>query len=640
MSVETLVNNVIDTAIHQAVYTTGQAATMVNDAMGLLNHYTPVYPTERVEFAPKAAGWSLMDLDFVQTKDGAKTKGLIPPPTPHIRTPNLPEMGDLVELEGIQETFNVGAPAITVPRFSTRTPSDLPAFTQTAPVISTDIKLPTAPSIRYPDKPRLATVNTALTVDALAVPAHDFSRPAYQAAPLDSWATLFGGGQQAVAGMDSYARSLLAEFHPDAAANYALLSERVSGVLAARSSALGTVYDEALFQQAARKAEDARQQAIHQVDAASQMTGWDLPGAVRFAGQVRLETDYANALGAAALAAYTQRAEQEVKHLQFTLDLANRMHDAATDLFTKGCGLALEAVKASIAYAEAAGSFAVKVYQLRQADFEMELKILDADTRIFEALLKAELAKAEITRARLDIERLKSDVNRDLVAIYTAELSAADVQARVYATQLGALEQEVKIRQLPLEVFIANVRAYAEQVNAKRGEYALLEAQISGDKAKLEGELAKLKAYEIQANVFRTVVEAEATKIKADAERNNLILEEYKTKVHTELALVQIDETIAKHSLDAYEIMAKVYLAEVDSALKQAQFDFDTNLESSKLALAQREFEFEAQFKASTLEMSRVKAISEISQAGAQTFGSMANAALSAMNGVASATVS
>ena len=93
---------------------------------------------------------------------------------------------------------------------------------------------------------------------------------------------------------------------------------------------------------------------------------------------------------------------------------------------------------------------------------------------------------------------------------------------------------------------------------------------LLGSEVGVDGELAKLQVYKTEADVFGTIVTAQAKRVDSQIQRNQQILEEFKAKMQQELQLTQIDESIAKYSLNAYEAMARVYIAETNQELEQA----------------------------------------------------------------------
>lgn len=629
-SVESTIYSVIATAKSLASQTVSDANSLIAAAAGVLNGFQPDYP-DTFPHIPQEVG--------VSAPQGGGDVEKTVPTFPTIRQPKTLTAPHLGEIDDIEGDFTVTPPALTLPSFRYAKPSGLAAFAETMPALDLDVVIPLPPSYTWPDRPALGAINTDVAIETITLPPLDIEMPVYQRATLDPWRAGFKDGQALLPGLDQYAIGLLDTLCPGYQHTYGLLRNRIDGALSRTESALGPHFEDAIFQQARRKAEQARAIAVRQLDAATNASGWELPGTTRMAGLTQLETEFANALSAAALDAYTKRSERELQHLQFSMDTAAKLYGLALELFRFSVGQQLDAFKATIAFADSASSYAIKAYELAQQDFAIQAQVVELQIRLFESLLKRELAKLEITSNRLAIEKLKSDINQQLIQQYTAEISANETRARTYAAQITALKEEIGLRKVPLEIFGEKVKLHTVLADAKKAEYAVLEAEIAGDKAAMEGELAKVKLYETQANVFRTVIDAKSTKTNAQIKRNELLLDEYKSQVQNELALVQIDEAIAKHALNAYEAMAKIYLADRQADLENARFRFDKILESAKLALEKVRFEFEGNFKNIELELGRVKALADVQMSGAQVSGHLAGSALSALNSVVAAEV-
>jgi hypothetical protein len=312
------------------------------------------------------------------------------------------------------------------------------------------------------------------------------------------------------------------------------------------------------------------------------------------------------------------------------------MQNAAVALFGQAWSMQMQAFDGALKFADTAMKFATAVYQLKQRDYELAQGLVERQIAIFEALLKAELAKADITKVELEVEKLKSDLNHTLIAQYTARLGGEETKAKVYASQIEALRQTLAARKLPLEVFLAEVQAFSALSDAKKAEYALVEAQISGDKAKTEGQLAKLQVYKTQADVFATEVAAQSKKIEGQTQRNQQILEEFRTRVQAEVQYSQIDAAISANALDAYKAQASIFLAETEANLNEAKFAFQKAVEDTRLELESTRLAFERQFRALEMEMARVKATADITMGGADVHARIGQAAVSVMNTMAS----
>lgn len=627
MSTESTIDAIITDLRISAVNAASHAGAMVASAASTLA-YTPKFPDGRsnvMEAGVDMGGFS-----------GAPEVVEKVPQFPTVGRIKLPDAPALTDIAAIRRRFEAKAPYIDMIVKSYRRPSDLAAFREVAPKIDTDVDIPEKPDIALPDRPTPARLNPDFEVENISVPALRPTRPTYTPGTLPDWDDLFSAGWDKIPSLDAEAHRILDRLFPGFKECQAALCARIDGVLTGKETALTERFEQSMYDAMRARLALERERGLQAVDDAALAAGWALPGAVRFAGQMRVETEYGRASNAAALEVYTKRAEREVQHLQFVMQLAASLFNTAVEVFSKALGIGLEAFKAALAYAEAAGRFAALVYELRQKDFAIFVQVMEAEIKLFEALLRAELAKLETVKARAEIEKLKGDVNRLLIEQYTAELRAGEVRASLYASEISALRALIDLRRAPLDVYEAKVRAYGALSDAKRNEYAALEAEIRGDQAHLEGQLAKLKVYQTQADVFRTEVEADSALVTAQAKRNEAVLEEFKTRVSAAVSQVQIDEAVAKNALDAYKAMSDIYLAQATHALELRRFAFEKSIKDAEMELKELEFNFGAELENVKLELSRRESLGQLQMSAAGVHGSIASSALSALNSLVS----
>ena len=630
MSIESTINSIIAQMRLLASDSVAQTNQLVANAIKFLE-YNPTYPSDRV-VAPRSIG--------VYT--GRSGEPEIPekiPSFPSIRQPNFPTVPSLGDIGTITAKFDVEEPTLSLPAMLYQYPAELASFNRTDPEIDTSVTLPVRPTLEVVDRPTYGTINTDFVVDSITVPQLTATRPTYTPSTLTNWQTEFANGLSQIPDLEEYAFRILDQLFPGLRANYTALSERINGILDGRETALTDRQDQALYDQLRARVAQEREKNLQAIDKASLQAGWELPGAARLAARMRVETESSRSLNQAALEVYTKRAERELQHLQFVMKLAAELHGAGMDLFTKALGLNLEAFRAALAYADSAVGFSAKVYELTQRDFQIRVELLESEIKVFEIQLRAELAKLEVTRNKIEVEKLKTEVNQQLLNQYLGELRAQETQAQLYVTEVQALRAELDARKFPLEIFRAQVDSYVALTNAKRAEYDALEARISGDRARIEAELAKVRVYESQANVYRTRVDGESAAITARAKRNDQVLEQYRTRVQAELSLVQTDEAIAKHALNAYEAMAKIYIAQAELDLEDARLDWQEKSEKAKIELEQLKFAFDAALQETTAEMNRRQSLATTNLTAGNVQGGLANSALSALNSIVSLAV-
>lgn len=624
------IQNTMSFARSEANVAINSAMTLVATATGILTQYTPDYPSEPV--TSSESGVSYPPGTFIPEEK--------PATFPTIRTPQEIQMGALGDLSTIDLTFDEEAPTLDLPAFSYSTPAPLTPFAKTAPDVDDSIDIPDSPTFDYPDLPTLLDLRTDIELDQLVVPAHNFTPPSYNNFLSDDFYSAFATGRSELPSYDQYGMELINRFYPGVQAALQQLIDRATGVLGGSQTALTEAHDSRYYDALRAKIALETAKAEQALDQETTAAGWSLPGAARIAGARRIQQEGSRALSNAALEVYVKRADRELQHLQFIMQVVPALQSAAVALFGQAWSMQMQAFDAALRFGDTAMKFATAVYALKQRDFELEQGLLESQIRIFEALLKAELAKAEITKAELEVEKLKSDLNGDLITRYTAQLQGQETKAKVFAAQIDALRLTIEARKLPLDVFDSEIKAFSALATAKRDEYAILEAQISGDEAKTRGQLAKVDVYKTQADVFGTRVSAQAKKIEGQSQRNQQILEEFRTRVQAEVQYSQIDGEIARNALDAYKAQAQVFLSETEANLSEAKFDFQKKVEDARLEMESTRLAFERQFRALELEMTRVKATADITMGGADVHARIGQSAISTMNTMANLSAS
>ena len=623
------IQNTMSFARSEAGTLISSAMTLTATAAGHLDLYTPDYPSETITVVD--SGYSLGSGFAPEEK---------PATFPEIRTPQEIQMGALGDLSTIDLTFDEEAPTLDLPAFSYSTPAPLTPFAKTAPDVDDSIDIPDSPTFDYPDLPTLLELRTDIALDQLVVPSHSFTQPTYNNLLSDDFISLFETGNTKLPNYDQYGTELVNRFYPGVQAALQQLIDRATGVLGGSQTALTEAHDSRYYDALRSKIALETAKAEQALDQETTAAGWSLPGAARIAGARRIQQEGSRALSNAALEVYVKRADRELQHLQFIMQVVPALQSAAVALFGQAWSMQMQAFDAALRFGDTAMKFATAVYALKQRDFELEQGLLESQIRIFEALLKAELAKAEITKAELEVEKLKSDLNGDLIDRYTAQLQGQETKAKVFAAQIDALRLTIEARKIPLDVFDSEIKAFSALATAKRDEYAILEAQISGDEAKTRGQLAKVDVYKTQADVFGTRVSAQAKKIEGQSQRNQQILEEFRTRVQAEVQYSQIDGEIARNALDAYKAQAQVFLSETEANLSEAKFDFQKKVEDARLKMESTRLAFERQFRAIEIEMNRVKATADITMAGADLHARIGQSAISTMNTMANLSAS
>lgn len=619
------VNNTMNSAQSVANAAVSATTTLVQQAIGTLTGYTPTYPDDSLTpITPREAGYSLGSEVDVTAK---------PAEFPEIRTAQDVQMGALGDISTIDDTFEGVRPDLDLPAMAYNTISPLEKFTGQAPDIDTQFDVPEEPIIDDPDDVTLIDLKTEFNFPNIDLPEFDIIKPPRPKYNISgSFAEQFAVGQSNVPNLDDYSTTLMNRLFPNWETSIQQLYSRINGILSGSQTALTDTFEERLYEVARGRIQEERDKAIALLDEQTKATGFNLPGPVRAAGMQRIQQEASSALQKAALEINERREEMEVKNIQFIIEKALPLHQAAVATFTTAFDMSMKAYDGSMKYAQVSMQYIVEVYQTLQRDYEIDIAWVANEITIIKEQRNGEMFKLQVIEAEIKVESLKSDQNKDRLEQLRIRYEIGNRKLDKYSKQIDALGKTLEARKLPLDAFRASVEGYLASWQTKEGEYKNLDSIIRGDEAKIRGQLAKLEMYKTDASVFDTVVSAKSKKVDGQIKRNEQVLREFEVKQNKEVALTDIDAKVAAQALDAYKATAQIYIAESSQNLEKARLEFQQLVENSKLELAEREFQFSQRFKNLEIEITRVKSIAELQLSSAEVQGRIGAAAMSMMN--------
>ncbi|MBK9952844.1 MAG: hypothetical protein IPP10_15455 [Candidatus Competibacteraceae bacterium] len=624
VDVEGLVNSNWTRAVNRAESIAATTQSLVTFASNVMSTFQPNFPTDAFK------------LDRVNPLRDPTAP--LPAFTwyPTISAPNFPQTPAPFTINEVDIELKAIKPELEFPTFNYRHISELPSFTGVAPDIDSEVDIPALPQFGTVAKPNLIPIDpNDYHLDRLVVPPFLAQHVDYESGTTLDFSAAFTQGQAALSANIDDTLVMLDEALPGLSIQYQALSARVNGVLNREETALGADFDAALFEELRQKVENSTRGRLKELDDA-RSGGWQMPGAARFAAQRQIEVVAQQASNQAALQVFLERRKTELQHLQFVMSLCRDLIGTLGSLIGTLHNNHLEAYKAALSYASEAVRYSQSAYELMQKDAQVRIAVMEAEIRLFEAELKAQIAKVEILKTEFSFS---ADINDQLIKQYEAELSAEETLAKLYAAQIAGLEALIRARLIPLGVYEAKVKAYTALAEAKKAEYGIVMAEIEGDKARLSGEQAKLTAYETEVRAYATTVDAKAKLSGLQVDRARLVLDEFKTLVSAELDRIKADTEISGQTLDAYKAKFQAYSVEQQTAISGARLEFDAAVEAAKLQLMQLQFGYDRELKTIELEMERKKAVADVNGDMARVMGSMANAAQSALTNVLSAGV-
>ncbi len=272
------------------------------------------------------------------------------------------------------------------------------------------------------------------------------------------------------------------------------------------------------------------------------------------------------------------------------------------------------------------------VLDYRVKVFGMRLQAWQTEAQVLRDRIQAELAKVEVFRAQLDGERLRGELNQQRIAIYTARLQGIQTLADFYKTQVQTVAVQADINKLEIDRYKAAVDAYGERWRAHTAEW--------------QGYIASVEGESKRADLYRTLVDANAKRVDAWATSSSLHFEAEKLRMAQHGVNVNVWQT-GLQRLEALLSAERARLAAVGQSIdaKARIYQADAGVETAASAATDRSFELglrreqanvdtqlqQAQMQV-TQAMNLLAQAIEIQKAKAQISSQLAASTMSAVN--------
>jgi len=192
------------------------------------------------------------------------------------------------------------------------------------------------------------------------------------------------------------------------------------------------------------------------------------------------------------------------------------------------------------------------IFNLRIAAFNAAITRVQAIREVFEAKLRAELAKLDILKAEIEAEQLKGTLNEQKVRIYTARLGALETLARLFSAKLEGVKVQADIQRLEVDKFKSENEAWAETQKLAFEAYDSSTRGIA-----VSGQL-----YESESRAYAATVQAASEKNNAKARVAEAKLKAIETGTQKFLGLVQGLTAQINAKRDSIQARAQSYTAD------------------------------------------------------------------------------
>ena len=446
--------------------------------------------------------------------------------------PAVPAFSSLV-LDGMEvPRFTVAPPEIVLPDVPAM---DLPQAPGDIPNIP-DIAVPADPAIVLPDPPVFDPVAIPELPGPLT-PTFEGERP-----PMPD--LVVPGNLFVAPPQETYTSSLRTA-----------LTERLAGALARGGAGHGVELEQALWDRARRRMEDAL--AVRLTEIAE---GFAARGCAALSGPMAVLLRQAHADCAEALAAHnldilTKQADLAVQSDRTTVEQTLALEAQNIELFNQSAARAFEAAKALAQYGYEALHAEVAIHNAQLARYQ-------ADAAVFEARIRASLADLEAYKLRFEGARLVGEAQKRAADLYVAQLSGASALIDLYKARMEGASAKAALGRDRLHAYETQVQAYVAAVNANTSRFNAYASAVAGQEAKARIYAEQVKAYGGQVAAAKAAAE---TTLAVSTQENQVKLEAYKADVSRFEAALRQSQAEAEILLKDKELALRGYETDLNA---------------------------------------------------------------------------
>lgn len=502
------------------------------------------------------------------------------PAEPTLDIPAVPAVDDAPEFDGVRPVVEFDDKPAAL---DATAPGDAPSVS--------DVTLPDSPVLAFPDSPSSRVVvlpdSPTITLPVFDATVPD-TIPSLPAADFNYSET-------------PYSSLLLSE-----------VTAKVRSLISTGGFGIPPAIEQALFDRARVREDMTAKKAVQEAAEEFSARGFTEPNGelARRVDEIRQKNqDAVNTLSRDIL---IKASDVEIENLRFAVQQGIALESMLV-------GYASAMSERALRAAEITARLVIDYFNAQVQLFNAQVAAFGVQAEAYRTRLEGEKAKIDIYRAQLEGAKLIGELNKIDVDLYTARIQALLAQVEVYKAQLDGAKTQVEVDKTRIDAFRATVQAYAERVGAKKAEYDAWSAGI-------QGEVAKLQPYQVEADVFASRVrgfaagiEAQLAPVKLRIEANQLISQQYATRLQAFRETVNAQSQAAQSAVSLYEGQARVYQAQVGAASAKSEADdrrFQLSIEQSKtaaqIALENSRVTVENAIKSTALTLESLKAQAEV----------------------------
>lgn len=473
----------------------------------------------------------------------------------------------------------------------------------TLPVDPAPIVLPAEPTYVLPQVPTFEALNLP-DVPNIVLPEFEAEKPTFIEPPFnDTWQF------EAAPYVSTLVDTLTATLKP----------------MIVGSQALPRIIEDAIFQRARSRIELDTQRNVDQAVSEFAARGFAEPQGMLASRILEVRQTGQGAVAEASRDAAIKQFEESLANQRMAIAQGAALEGTLAQLHTDEQKLMLQA-------ATFQRETVIAVLNARISVFNARLQAYQTDAQVLRDRIQAELAKVEVFRAQIEGERARGEINEQRVRLYESQLRGVTTLADFYRTRVEAVKVQADINRFGIDKYRAQVDAYEARWRAHVAEWQGYTASVEG-----EGK---------RADLYRTLVDANAKRVDAWAASNNMQFEAERLRMAQHgvdldvwcAGIMRWDATLSGERArlaavgQAFDAKARIYSA--DAGVEQtASAAADRSFE---LGLARERADVDVQLQQAQMRIQQMLGLlsqsAEIQRAKAQISSQLAASTMSAVN--------
>lgn len=250
-------------------------------------------------------------------------------------------------------------------------------------------------------------------------------------------------------------------------------------------------------------------------------------------------------------------AEWQIENIRFGVQQAIAAENVFVNLFMNMAERTFQAARFQI-------ESQLQIYNAQVALYNARMNGYQIQAQVFDTRVRAELSKIEIFKAEIEAEIARGQVNEQKVRTYTAQVQALQTEVEIYKARMQGASVQSDVIRNQIEAYRADVSAYGERINADKIRFDAYEAQV-------RGESAKSGIIDAEARAYAALVQGKASMADIDVKRAELIIQKNRSMVEAYIADLDAEKARIQSQVGVIQSGAQAYIADTQRFAAQAQ---------------------------------------------------------------------